>query len=1474
MKKYVKIVLLTLSILTVRLQNYAQSVSNTGQTSIAVPIHTVQDGSAVVPIALSYDHSGVKPDVHPGWVGQNWNLAAGGMITRVVRDIPDDFDADVYIPSSEPFGNWEVSFPFLFRLFAPLQRRMMGLAIDTTGFGTDNLPKLSTAYATLNATGLFPQLAPPSIDLNYFAGPENVLLSRDCNLRYRPEFGPNNKCIYRNRDIFFNTTVDWDKKVKFDFMLGTGKVTYSSNGTIGNFYDKGGVAQFKIADSEPDIFNFTLPNGLNGTFFFDIYSKQWTVRGNKTLKIKENFIGRIKPPFKDPNPVTTSVNYQGSGVLNGAKIEIDDVRRTIFGTGDGRSTQFMTTEYTKTFSGFEITTDDGTKYIFGGDTTSISYSMSFNYQAHSHWIADTWHLKGIVTPDNHQVYFVYETAKEKLPNGKEVGSQFISSMYMSAGSKKYTDYEKDKTARRELVPTIDYSNGVFSGQLQRPVYLSKIVSNLDSIVFKRSRSVELEYPEYVYKKSLDFWNTNTQQGSGYVDGGILPGIHDPWSPLTFDATVCNKCLANETLDQYVTKLNWAKLDTVEVYNKTLTGKNKVATFVLNYNNSGQNYTYTDLGSGKYKRVGSFNQRKRLLGMQRIAPNVASLITSFEYNDNVSLPSNYLDTLGLVDHWGFYNGKKFNVAKQTSIYDYRNKNYYNFREPTTNVDTAKAGILKNIILPTCGKIEYTFEQHDYANKYNRDSCYMVGSVKVCRDKNSVTTNTTAKAGGLRVLSVKTFDAGGTTPISQKTVSYKKDYGKVVPYVSSGILDNRIEYFYNSRDGELDGDATVYPFRYAEYLRDTDCSLYPNPKLQDLNSGNITGATVQFYANNMGNGYPVSYNEITEVNADNGYNVNKFTNFYSVEGGRHYDEYLSGTQRWTTGYRILEPFTDKSFERGLVVSMELYKSDNTPISKSFNTYKELTDTLFFGKKGERFVKAMGTSSDYIFTVNDATTFSKIGNFIVNAAVKVAVDAGFKYITGGTIPWSPSTLLPEVKVFDGELYCDYYLLSAYPYKQYTYNYGIVKQINIAYNPNDQTKFVTDSIYYTYNRYYQPSEIRKRLSDGNVLITKMKYASDYADGVVPKKWNNLTFNAKANDLGEYLKYLVCNNQAGCNYLPTYQTQIWPKPEMEALICFGAMNKLSMPVEVQYLRNNKTIGGSLNFYRHQYVGTFGASSFVEIDALEKTFKMKVTPTLAAVTQSSINKTNWTFIYDATRYTIKTLQVETGTTPFSTTTGHPFIGYDKFGNLLSVTDRSGLNTKMTYDTKNQMTSRYIAGTQGEEAITKTQYVTTPLIGVKEMTDPNGKKIRYEYDGFNRLKAIKQVYSDGKEYLLKTYAYHYCNDGTTGAVSVGNFVMGTCNGSINPVGCKLSATVIPTSAIEKGQPVTIVASYDEGVGSTSSSGGVSYLWQLPDGTTQTNSTLTQATPILGDYILTVEKGQCKVCLRFTVATTSLSLVEEN
>jgi hypothetical protein len=63
----------------------------TGRPNITVPIHSLKAYGLSMDIYLSYDASGIQIDRHPGWVGQNWNLQAGGVITRTVRGRADEY---------------------------------------------------------------------------------------------------------------------------------------------------------------------------------------------------------------------------------------------------------------------------------------------------------------------------------------------------------------------------------------------------------------------------------------------------------------------------------------------------------------------------------------------------------------------------------------------------------------------------------------------------------------------------------------------------------------------------------------------------------------------------------------------------------------------------------------------------------------------------------------------------------------------------------------------------------------------------------------------------------------------------------------------------------------------------------------------------------------------------------------------------------------------------------------------------------------------------------------------------------------------------------------------------------------------------------------------------------------------------------------------------------------------------------------
>lgn len=62
----------------------------TGTPNISIPLMTMNDRNQEMNIYLNYDASGVRIQSHPSWVGQNWTLNAGGVITRSVQNYEDE----------------------------------------------------------------------------------------------------------------------------------------------------------------------------------------------------------------------------------------------------------------------------------------------------------------------------------------------------------------------------------------------------------------------------------------------------------------------------------------------------------------------------------------------------------------------------------------------------------------------------------------------------------------------------------------------------------------------------------------------------------------------------------------------------------------------------------------------------------------------------------------------------------------------------------------------------------------------------------------------------------------------------------------------------------------------------------------------------------------------------------------------------------------------------------------------------------------------------------------------------------------------------------------------------------------------------------------------------------------------------------------------------------------------------------------
>jgi len=63
---------------------------STGAPTVTIPLYEINLRNASLPISLSYSSNGVKVDAVASWVGMEWILNAGGVISRTVRGGPDE----------------------------------------------------------------------------------------------------------------------------------------------------------------------------------------------------------------------------------------------------------------------------------------------------------------------------------------------------------------------------------------------------------------------------------------------------------------------------------------------------------------------------------------------------------------------------------------------------------------------------------------------------------------------------------------------------------------------------------------------------------------------------------------------------------------------------------------------------------------------------------------------------------------------------------------------------------------------------------------------------------------------------------------------------------------------------------------------------------------------------------------------------------------------------------------------------------------------------------------------------------------------------------------------------------------------------------------------------------------------------------------------------------------------------------------
>lgn len=190
----------------------------TGRPNITIPLYTLNVRNVSLPISLSYDAGGVLVNSLPTWVGQNWTLNAGGVITRIVQGRYDEW---VY-PQQMNLGYCKNYYQSIGEM-----AKMMASTKDD--------------YAELkkNTTYGYYDLAPDIFTFNFCGKTGNFFLDNDGNWRVQSD---------ENLDVLF----DYADASNF---ISPFIATYPYKQAIDKNQRKT-IKGFKIRDAEGNVYEF------------------------------------------------------------------------------------------------------------------------------------------------------------------------------------------------------------------------------------------------------------------------------------------------------------------------------------------------------------------------------------------------------------------------------------------------------------------------------------------------------------------------------------------------------------------------------------------------------------------------------------------------------------------------------------------------------------------------------------------------------------------------------------------------------------------------------------------------------------------------------------------------------------------------------------------------------------------------------------------------------------------------------------------------------------------------------------------------------------------------------------------------------------------------------------------------------------------------------------------------------------------
>jgi len=1038
------------------------------------------------------------------------------------------------------------------------------------------------------------------------------------------------------------------------------KDDWASAGVMSKYYKNVDYPLGSLLDGEPDEFMVVTP-WISGSFYF--YRDE-----NQNLKVK----------FKSKD---------GRNI----KVEVEIPNEISFNFYKDKTTSIGLQEWLrKRFYKFILTSEDGTKYTFGGNIDAIDFNKSLGIQTFV-TVPSAWHLTEIVSPLNNKVVFNYKRSGSPIILNKSI--EYLAT-YELDGSNITGDcvYGCQNNGPE--------NNGI-SILIQHPAYLASIsASNGGKIEFSTSKSNDLPYDMNAYQ----FYNfftypsgpNNTQYESGFL------------------------------AENYS-----VKLDEININDKL-----KV----------------------KFNYLENVNERLKLknLEFKNIKDNNHKL---YEFKYNSLLLPKYNSKKS--DNWGFYNNSFYENTDPATMYQ--------FRSP--NSELMKAETLTSIVYPTGGTTTFEYEPHDFSRITSQMPSFEL------RLLNGI-------AGGLRIKKIISKESS-TSPELIKEYTYLNEQPITAMvdattsaniYVTPSNRTNSIT-FTATRSGQLTIDPTASGYPGQTYLMKyslsngtggTFCSRrssetvswgcpatspkitinipagtytmsieilnstspdpyggisfeYPTLKSEDfISSGILSGVPVykatgttftskwygsffwfmgeyhqiearflrnsENYLNLLGNtnGNHVTYSRVIETIPGLGKKVYKYTNHEDYPDQAPSTIVSSFSDDFSTTH-----FTSRELERGLLTSEEAYGADNLPrqtISYKYNSSPSRYD-------------------NYIKSVYQTTYPSITVVYPIWGSPTSFTSPAFTRVTANKI------------------------YTFYPYLE--------KKTITDYDSKGLNPVLTQKTYEYNSDYGSITAETQDDSNQGLLTTKYKYPYDFATSI----YTEMTANHIISPVIERVVSLN-NKQVSLDRLN-----------------FDKFNNLflSKSTEKKIGDNDPFISGLFNKYDAKgnllEYQMYGGPKIGYLWGYQSQYP------IAKVTNVLASNSNAESFYEGFEENTA-LNVVSGI-------GHTGERYWSGNYTTNVNLNSArkyviqwwsfANNQWNFNEQSFTQNMTIAGIIDDvrifpEDAQMITYTYDPLIGMTSMTDSKGQTTYYEYDGFERLKYLR----DQKRNIIKTNEYHLRN----------------------------------------------------------------------------------------------------------------------